>query len=203
VIGASLGSWMGAKYASWIGFGSSWLPTTLAISGGLNGMISGARGIYESPLGPVAFGLDSTWGQPFTIAGLGLHVANLGADYDEEASQGHNRHVYTNGVASYDALTLGNVESYKGNAVVLDDHEDMHIWQARVAGPAYPGIWGVMLVTGLFVASGYAIGTWDADNWGPAYVTWTYWDNPWEMMAYGATNDEDYNPPIDDLAPDL
>lgn len=168
-----------------------------AFVGGLNGVISGWRGIYawRSPKGVAAFALDSTWGLATTMSGLVAHaVARVRGEsgYSDALSIRQNRHVYARGFQPRPkfATTFGNVVNGAGDlsserrAKLVTDHEDVHVWQARGFGPLYP-----VLYAGW--AAGGAIG---------GVVLWTvrrrdepitkviescaYYLNPFEYWAY-------------------
>jgi hypothetical protein len=88
------------------------------VMGGLNGVISGAKQIYnwKSWTGWAAFALDSSWGLIGTELGILLHTVNLfyGSDrkYRNDLSFRQNRHVYDGGFGfSGFAMTQGNVTS--------------------------------------------------------------------------------------------
>ena len=162
-------------------------PEALAAAGaaaaGLNGLISGAAGIYawRRARGWLCFALDSTWGLAGVSSGVVLHVVNL--FYPDRAYMGRmsrraNRHVYEGGFtfrAGF-VLALGNVVScggrrrrYPGGFLsgsspaaarrckLVDVHEGAHLFQNRVFGPFYPiGYGGWMILAG---AAGLAAGS--------------------------------------------
>ena len=122
-----------------------------AVIGGLNGFVSGRRGIYDwrSPKGVGAFALDSTWALATTFSGVVSHaVAAVRGDagYSDELSRRQNRHVYARGFQPRRrfATTFGNVVNGAGDVgnprrvKLVTDHEDVHVWQARGFGPLYP-----------------------------------------------------------------
>jgi RHS repeat-associated protein len=122
------------------------LAEAAAVSGALNGAISGYRGIYNwnSITGYAAAILDATWGLTGTTLG---HLQNLwqwawGGQYQEFYSFRQNREVYLDGYNIFGkkyALTLGHtVGNWNGdNMSLLNDHESLHIWQSRLFGPFY------------------------------------------------------------------
>ena len=181
------------------------LGVPAAVVGGLNGAISGRRGVYgwSSPKGVAAFALDSTWALGTTTAGLVAHA--IGAvrgdpGYAANLSERQNRHVYTRGFQPRKgfAITLGNVvngvrdASNPRRAKLVTDHEDVHVWQARLFGPAYP-----MLYLGWMVGGGAAgVAVWAARHrdrpLGKVVETYAYYANPFEWWAYSR---DDHWPP--------
>jgi hypothetical protein len=124
------------------------LGVPAAVVGGVNGVISGARATYSRDrIGALAFALDSTWALATTTASLGVHVVDgaLRTPYLPEISRRMNRHVYRGGFTprrGY-AVTVGNVISSAGDVSVesrhrlVDEHEETHVWQARILGPLF------------------------------------------------------------------
>ena len=124
------------------------LAVPAAVVGGANGALSGARGVYgRDRVGALAFVLDSTWALATTTGSVGVHLVDgaLRASYLPEISRGQNRHVYRGGFTprrGY-AVTVGNVISSAGNVSVesrrrlVEEHEETHVWQARILGPLF------------------------------------------------------------------
>ena len=91
------------------------------------------------------------------------------------------------------AFTQGAVMSNTDTWTPTSDlfkHETIHIWQNLVLGPffwfSYVGWMALTIIPALIaglIDSGRRIG--DAITW------WTYFDNPWEVMAYGIANPSD------------
>ncbi len=177
-----------------------------AIVAGLNGAVSGRRGIYEwrTRNGLTAFTLDSTWALATTAAALASHaIGTIRGDsgYSRELSEGKNRHVYERGFEPRKgfAVTLGNVISGAGDvskvrrAKLVTDHEDVHAWQARGFGPLYP-----VLYAG-WMAGGAAMGTivWAIrkrdEPFGKVVESCAYYLNPFEWWAY--SRDDNWPPP--------
>ena len=117
------------------------LAITGAVIGGLNGVLSGARGIYDwsDPSGYLAFASDSSWS--LTGTGLGLLLQIGASGYRDELSRRSNRHIYDGGFGiGSSAFTQGNVTSNWGGrsgTASLHEHESSHAWQSRIVGPAY------------------------------------------------------------------
>lgn len=175
-----------------------------AAIGGLNGAIAGYRGIYDwhSARGRLAFVLDSTWSMVSTGAGLVLMAASKTSeavtgrnmDYEPSLSSRRNRFVHRGGVVLRRgfAVTIGNVingaadrrgELTDGRRRLVNEHEEVHVWQERILGPLYP-----VLYTGWFLG-GVALAlvrrgrrntiplAQDIDNL-------AYYRNPFEWHAY-------------------
>lgn len=188
------------------------LERAFALIGAGNGLISGWRGVYrlDRARGWAAFTLDSTWGLLGTGAGLALHGVNrlLDGGYHPGMSQDRDRHVYAAGFAPRRgfAVTMGNVVSNGGGPVGLDGddprvvrrrrlidlHEELHIWQNRWFGPAFPAVYGAWLVAGAVAAT--VAWPWVRGSWWEAVETVAYYDNPFEYWAYRR---DGYWPPKD------
>jgi hypothetical protein len=168
-----------------------------ALVGGLNGFVSGRRGIYDwrSAKGAGAFVLDSTWALGTTVSGLVAHaVGGLRGDagYCEALSRRQNRHVYTRGFQPRRrfATTFGNVVNGAGDVTnprrvkLVTDHEDVHVWQARGFGPLYPALYLGWIVGG---GAGGAL-VWLLRRRGEPFTkvveSFAYYLNPFEYWAY-------------------
>lgn len=201
VVGAALG---------W--FAWSWLDDRLgvaaAVVAGLNGALSGWRGVYPWRLttGVLGFVLDSTWAMISTGGALLAHFGSIvrGAPgYDDSLSRRRNRHVYRRGVAlkaGY-ALTVGNVVCGAGDTDrprrrrLVTDHEYVHVWQGRWFGPVYPVLYGLWAALGAVVGAvmwlvrGRRRGT----PFGGMVESVAYYLNPFEWWAY--SRDDLWPPP--------
>lgn len=181
------------------------LTVPAAVVGGLNGVISGNRQIYDwrSGRGVAAFTLDSTWALGTTAAGLVAHaVATLRGERGSvpSLSRRQNRHVYERGfqLRSGFATTLGNVvngvrdASNPRRAKLVTDHEDVHVWQARLFGPAYPALYlGWMAGGGAAGVIAWATRYRDRPI-GKVVESYAYYLNPFEWWAY--SRDEHWPP---------
>jgi len=188
------------------------LPGAGAVVAGLNGLVSGAAGIYSwrRVQGWLCFLLDSTWGLVGVLSGLALHLANRfhrKPAYLVEMSRRSNRHVYEGGFSARAGfvLALGNVVSAGGGAVglrgdsprvvrrrrLVDVHEGTHLLQNRLLGPVYTSVYlGWMLLAG---ASGLVVGILtDRRHLWQVIETFAYYNNPFEYWAY---RKDDYWPP--------
>jgi hypothetical protein len=185
-------------------------PIPAAVVGGLNGVVSGARRTYDwhSTAGVAAFVLDSSWALLTTAGGLVAHAAgHLRGDqgYQPELSERRNRHVYARGFQPRPgfAITMGNVVNGAGDvrhprrAKLVTDHEDVHVWQARVFGPAYPVLYVGWLVGGGVVgAIGWVVRHRD-QPFTKVVETYAYYLNPFEWWAYSR---DDHWPPTGKVA---
>ena len=192
VLAGAVGGALGAATATLIG-----MPLVGVTIGAANGVVSGRRGIYDwtSAKGLAAFVLDSTWSLGNTAAALAAHA--LGSvrgrpAFQRRLSFRQNRHVYARGFQPRRgfAITLGNVVSGAGDtrrarrARLVTDHEDVHIWQARWFGPAFPVLYiGWMVGGALAGAVMWAVARRD-DGCGAVVEACAYYLNPFEYWAY-------------------
>lgn len=162
-----------------------------AVVGGLNGVISGATGIYNwrNPSGYAAFLADSTWGLAGTTLGIGVHLINWtvygGGEYNREMSERKNAHVYDGGVnvTGNFAFTQGNVISHlDGRHTKLYRHERLHVNQNRIFGPVYLGTFAIWLAVGAIV--GAAATPFNDQSLSDNVMDMAYYNNPWETWAY-------------------
>jgi hypothetical protein len=181
-----------------------------AAIGASNGVVSGGRRIYDwrSGRGPIAMLLDSTWAAPTTAAALVAHLTALVTPgrgrYVGTLSERQDRHVYAGGLRLRRrfVITLGNTISNAGANVthslrrqqLVDDHEDVHVWQARAFGPLFP----VAYVGWTVVAGPVGVVVWLVRRPRPASLfavaeTFSYYMNPFEWWAYSR---EDNWPPV-------
>jgi hypothetical protein len=148
-------------------------PFLGAAIGGINGALTGWRQIYEwrSWRGRVAFLLDSTWALATTGSGLVLLaiseirslVTGRVIGFEPELSVRRNRMVHRGGVVLRRgfAVTIGNIVNgatdrqgrlTESRRRLVEDHEDVHVWQARIFGPLYPVLYLGWFVAGIIVA---------------------------------------------------
>ena len=197
---SAAGGVLAAGAGSLVGFAAP-----AAVVGGLNGFVSGRRGIYDwrSPKGVGAFVLDSTWALASTAAGLvchGVAAAQRDAGWSEALSGRRNRHVYARGLQPRRgfATTLGNVVNGAGDlsnprrVKLVTDHEDVHVWQARAFGPAYPVLYvGWMAGGGVAGAAAWLVRG-RREPLTKTVETYAYYLNPFEWWAYSR---DDHWPP--------
>ena len=114
-------------------------------------------------------------------------------------SRRQNRYIYEGGAALKPgfAFTQGNVISNAGmggrglDASFLKNHEEFHIWQARMFGPLFQltyvvwGLGGILVGTMVWLAH-------RREQWSSLVETAAYYDNPFEYWAYKRDN---YWPP--------
>jgi len=200
VVGAWLGWLVGGLVHSAVGM-------TMAVVAGMNGVLSGWRGIYSwrTSHGVAAFVLDSTWATFPVGVGLIAHVAARvskdGGGFKRSLSIRQDRHVYCGGAHLQPgfALTLGNVISSAGDTSrvrrrkLITDHEAVHVWQARWFGPAYLVLylgWTAMGALGgvlLWLRRGRR------EQLGHMVESCSYYLNPFEWWAY--SRDDLWPPP--------
>jgi hypothetical protein len=165
------------------------------VVGGLVGLFDGLWATHRwLGWGAPAFLLDVTWGLGGSTNGVLMHLINFawGDHGDGEGEIREEAHRYERGFAirSGFAFTQGAVMSSMGTWGTSSDlfkHESIHVWQNRVLGPffwfSYVGWMALTIIPALIaglIDSGRRVG--DAIMW------WTYFDNPWEVMAYGIAN---------------
>ena len=201
LVGAALGGVAGSVVG---------LAVPLAAVSGVNGALSGWRRIYRwsSPKGVLAFALDSTWGVLTTAGGLVAHAVGAGRGapgFSPELSERQNRHVYGRGMQFRKgfAITVGNVVNGAGDltrprrAKLVTDHENVHVWQARWFGPAYPVLYGGWMAGG--AVAGVLV--WAlrrrTERLGKVVESCAYYLNPFEWWAYSR---DDHWPPHGALA---
>lgn len=181
------------------------LTAPAAVVGGLNGYISGRRGIYawNTPKGVGAFALDSTWALATTMAGLAAHTVSAArgdAGFSDALSRRQNRHVYARGFQPRRgfATTLGNVVSGAGDVNVprrvklVTDHEDVHVWQARTFGPLYPVLYAGWAAGGAIGGAALWASRGRTESLGKLVESCAYYLNPFEYWAYSR---DDHWPP--------
>jgi hypothetical protein len=185
----------GAAVASSAG-GVVGLAVPAGVVGAVNGAVSGWRGIYDwrCASGAVAFVLDSSWALTTTAAAAGSHLVALGTGgLDAGLSRRRNRHVYRRGFTPRRgfAVTLGNVVSGAGDTSVaarrelVDDHEEVHIWQARLLGPLFPVVYLGWMVLSVPLAVVGWVRHRPEGGLLAAIDRCAYWRNPLEVHAYG------------------
>jgi hypothetical protein len=171
------------------------LGVAAAIVGGLNGAIGGARRIYRwrTAGGLTAFVLDSSWALITTAGALVVHAMALAqrrpGNYVVALSERRDRHVYARGFTLRRGFltTIGNVvsgASGQRSRRVVEEHEHVHVWQARWFGPLYPLIYGAWTVLGaLWGVVAWALRGRRERLW-KVIDTTAYYSNPMEWWAY-------------------
>jgi hypothetical protein len=198
---AAAGALLGTAAGSLVG-----LAAPAAIVAGLNGAISGWRGVYRwnSLEGVAAFVLDSSWALTTTAAGLASHA--IGATrrqprYSAALSNRQNRHVYEHGFQPRKgfAITLGNVISGAGDlsrsrrARLVTDHENVHVWQARGFGPLYPVLYAGWMTGGATIGTLLSVTKKRDEPFRQVVESCAYYLNPFEWWAY--SRDDNWPPP--------
>jgi hypothetical protein len=168
--------------------------------GGLNGLVCGALKTYDWSKGKgwLAFALDSSWGLLGSMLALVVHAINLigSAKYRADHSRRRNRHVYEHGFKLKRGylVTIGNVISNaagSGTTIedrpervrLIDEHEDLHVWQNRIFGVLMQATYAVWAAGGIL----YGFLFWlfsGRRNLASIILTTVYYDNPFEYWAY-------------------
>lgn len=194
LVGAG-GALIGGSTGSMVGLGA-----VGAVVGGANGAMSGWRRIYDwrCSTGVIAAVLDSSWALVTTAGSLGSHlIAGVtSAGFIGELSERRNRHVYRSGFSPRRgfAVTVGNTVSGAGDVSVVsrrhlvEHHEEVHIWQARILGPAFVVIYLGWLVFGAVLGTvGWVRGRLGGDRSATLWASvdrCAYWNHPLERQAY-------------------
>ena len=163
----------------------------------LNGAVSGWRGSYAWRRGDgwLAFVLDSTWATAPVAIGLLAHLGGLvrrDPGPVAELTLRQNRHVYRRGIAlkSGFAFTIGNVISGAGNVDsprrrrLITDHEDVHVWQSRWFGPAYPVLYLAWSAGGVVAGTMLWLARRRRQPLAKVVESCSYYTNPFEWWAY-------------------
>ena len=165
------------------------------------GLASGVNAIYSCifrgcfyVVGVVFLIINGTWGFIGNLLGLMTHFASLYSYKDFGRNHAASNRIcfvcYENGLslksdsAGRFAFTQGAVMSADTSS--LRKHEGVHVAQHYLLGPIYPlshFVWFVaMLIPGLIGAASEKIDV------GEGVTRMSYYDNPWEVMAYGLIN---------------
>jgi hypothetical protein len=143
--------------------------------------------------GIAAFVLDSTWALITTAGALVVHAVAYfqpqRGTYVAPLSERRDRHVYARGFTLRRGFltTIGNVvsgASERRSRRVVDEHEHVHVWQARWFGPIYPLVYAVWTVIGalagllVWALRGRRERLWKVID------TTAYYSNPLEWWAY-------------------
>lgn len=146
-------------------------------------------------IGPLAFLLDVTWGLGGSTNGVLLHLVDSIATKHAEGPNEIRReaHRYLKGfrIKKDFVFTQGAVMSDSGAwgpGTDLFKHESIHVWQNRLLGPFFwfsYASWMVLAFLPSIAAGIIGDAISDAIQW------WTYFDNPWEVMAYRLANPAD------------
>ena len=174
------------------------------VVGAISGVSTGVRGVYDwrSRRGVTAFLVDHTWAMATTTAGVIVSAIDFFGDpgYEPELSHRQNRVVNRRGVVLRRgfAVTFGNVVNGAADSDGrFDDsrrrlvtvHEEAHIRQARMFGPAFPALYGTWFAGGAL----FAVIAWLRSDRSTPLMTvidrHAYYSNPFERHAYALQRD--------------
>ncbi len=182
-----------ATYLNTVSFG-------LAAAAGINAILVAIfRGVHWAA-GWLLVPLNSSWGFIGNLLGLMTHIASFNgyADHGAHHKASDRRYYvcYEKGLslkqnaAGRFAFSQGAVMS--ADREVLRRHEGVHVWQHYLGGPLYPlshFAWFIgMIPFGLIGAAVKSVGV------AEGVTAWSYYNNPWEVMAYGFINPTGRNP---------
>lgn len=195
VAGGALG-WLGG---AWL---HPWVGAVMAVVGATNGALAGARGLYDwrRRSGWVAFVLDSTWAALPVAVSLPTHLVGW-RTFVQAMSRRRGHFVYSGGFTFKPgfALTVGNVISGAGDvsrsrrAKLIDEHEAVHVWQARWFGPLYLPLYGVWAGLGAVVGLVLWAMRGRKQPRNSIVESCSYYMNPFEWWAY--SRDDLWPPP--------
>lgn len=169
------------------------------VVGAVSGSMAGARGIYDwrSRRGVTAFVVDHTWSLATTSAGVVVSVLNAVGDagYEPELSYRQNRTVNRRGLVLRRgfAVTFGNVVDGAADVdgrfdasrrELVTVHEEAHIRQARIFGPAFPVLYGAWFVGGALVGTLKWLASDRSVSLSKVVDDCAYYRNPFERHAY-------------------
>lgn len=141
----------------------------------------------------LAFVLDSTWALITTAGALVVHAVSAlqrgRGEYLASLSARHDRHVYGRGLRLRPGFltTVGNVisgASQTRRRAVIEVHEHLHVWQARIFGPLYPVIYGLWTLGGSVVGALVWLASGRRESLRTVVDTIAYYSNPFEWWAY-------------------
>jgi hypothetical protein len=170
------------------------------IVGGAVGVMDGLWATHRwLGLGLIAFPLDVTWGLAGSTNGLLLHLidtfATSHADGEGETRTEAHRYIKGFRIRKDFLFTQGAVMSDTqdwGPGTDLFRHETVHVWQNRILGPffwfSYVG-WMLLALLPSLIAGLIKSAVADSLTW------WTYYNNPWEVMAYRLADPNDRSGP--------
>ena len=180
------------------------------VVGGIVGLFDGLWATHKwAGLGAPEFLLDVTWGLGGSTNGALMHLINFawgdhaddgavdewgGSGGEQETRQGAHRYkrgfALKPGFAFTQGAVMSNTLSDYGDhppSSSLFRHESIHIWQNRLLGPFFWfSYFGWMALTFFPALIAGLIDS--AKRVGDAILWWTYFNNPWEVMAYGIAN---------------
>ena len=192
-VGAA-GALLGGMTGRIVGF-----PLLGTAIGAMSGAVSGARRVYDwkSTRGVGAFVLDHTWALATTTASVVSTALNAasGARFDESLTTRQNRMTFDKGLILRRgfAVTFGYVVNGAADrdGIVNDrrrklvtQHEDQHVWQARIFGPVYPVVYAGWFAVGAIVATAKWFVKGQTTKLIDEIDATAYYRNPFEWHAY-------------------
>lgn len=171
--------------------------TGLGIASGVNGIFATVQRSSFYVVGFVFLIINGSWGFIGNLLGLMTHFASIYSykDFGKRHS-GSDRICFVcyekgfslkSNAAGRFAFTQGAVMS--ADTSTLRKHEGIHVGQHYLFGPIYPlshFLWFVaMLLPGMIGAYVKKLGA------GEGITRMSYYDNPWEVIAYGIANETD------------
>ena len=166
------------------------IPLVGPVVGAVIGVVAHELSIYDfgTVSGWTAFLLDYTWGITGTALGGIVQVINTftpNSDYDDDLSREIGSFVYDGGLIFFGGFitTMGNVTTNVGGFdYMMETHEEVHVWQSRVFGPAFQATYAAWLVGGAVVGTAVWL-TDPSEDLFSLIQTAAYYDNPWEVWA--------------------
>jgi len=144
---------------------------------------------YHGAVGWLLVPINASWGALGNLLGLMNHLACLFYFKDWGQPAEHRRWYvrYDGGFHLKQGFDFTEGDAMSGNAV--ETHEATHVLQHFIAGPIYPLSHAAWMA--LWVVPGVILGA-ICRTVGKGIVDMTYYNNPWEVMAYavaGTRND--------------
>jgi len=170
------------------------LAIPAAIVGFVHGWLAGDRRIYpwRRAAGVAAFVLDHSWALLTTTASVlsqAVSWARRDSVYIAALSERQARHVFAGGyrLRKGFAITVGTTVSGLADTSerrwkLVTDHEDCHVWQARLFGPLYVVLYVGWMITA--AVAGTVIAVTRRRPLAATVEAFSYYNNPFEWWAY-------------------
>ncbi len=165
-----------------------------AVVGLVHGWLAGYRRIYpwRRAAGVAAFVLDHSWALLTTTGSVLSQAASWArrdSIYIATLSERQARHVFAGGyrLRKGFAITVGTTVSGLADASerrwkLVTDHEDCHVWQARLFGPLYVVLYVGWMITA--AVAGTVIAVTRRRPLAATVEAFSYYNNPFEWWAY-------------------